>query len=454
MTITFGGLATGLDTNAIIDGLMQVERLPLARLESDKIWLNSRLAAFKEFDGALNTFLTGVESLSDRDQYFQKTASYSSEDFFSATISEGALGNSQYNIEVQSLALVQKSHVDSSFSSDTATIFSEGDISITVDGEVHTISITAENASLEGITTAINEAEIGVAAGIVNDGSETDPYRLTLTGTDVAKSFTIDASDITGTESLGTITNYQDASTASIEVDGITITSTSNTITDAIQGVTLNLLKSEVGTTTSLSIEDDNSAVSNSIGTFIKGYNEVVSFITGQSTLGESDAGVLSGDSGLNAIKRNLQDRLTTINDNSGSFKALAQLGLETQKDGTLVLDSETLNSAIESDLEGVISLLAGDEDGSEGIAKQFENYLTSLTDSTQGIYAGRQQSITSNLNRIDDNIALMEMRLEKREETLRSQFNSMELLVSSLNAQGDYLSQQLQSISQLGNKS
>ncbi len=450
MAITFGGLATGLDTNAIISGLMQVERLPLSRLETDKVWMNSRLAAFKEFDSALNTFLTGAESLSDRDQYFQKTPSLSSDDFFSATVSDEALGNSQYNIEVQSLALVQKSHVDASFSSETDLIFSAGDIDITVDGEVHTISITAENASLEGIATAIKDADIGVVAGIVNDGSDTNPYRLTLTGTDVAKAFTIDASGVDGTEAIGTMTNYQDANSALIEVDGISITSTSNTITDAIEGVTLNLLKSEIGTTTSLSIENDNSAITNNINAFVKGYNEVVSFVTGQSTLGESDAGVLAGDSGLNAIKRNLQDLLTTVTDNSGSFKALSQLGLETQKDGTLVINSGTLSSAIESDLEGVISLLAGEEDGDGGIATQFEDYLSLLTDSTQGIYAGRQQSISSNINRIDNNITLMEMRLEKREETMRNQFNSMEILVSSLNAQSDFLSQQMESISQL----
>ncbi len=451
MAITFGGLATGLDTNSIIDGLMGVERGPLNRLEADKTWLNSRLAGFKEFDTFLNSFHSNATSLSDRDQYYQKSATLSSTEFFTASITDEALANTSYDVEVQSLAQVQKTHIDDSFSSETAFIFSEGSIDITVDGTLHTIAIGADDTSLEGITSAINDADIGVVASIVNDGSLTNPYRLTLTGTDVAKSFTLDASGIAGTESITGVTNYQDAASASIIVDGITITSDSNTITDAIEGMTLNLLKSEEGTNSTISIKNDNAAISANINAFVTGYNNAVSFVTKQSTFGDSGGGVLGGDSGLNSIKRNFQNLLTTLTSNNGSFKALSQLGLETQKDGTLILNSDTLNKAIESDLDGVISLLAGEEGGSGGIATQFEDYLDGLTDSTQGLYAGRSQSITNNLKRIDNNINLMEIRLEKREENLRNQFNTMEQLISTLNSQGDYLSQQFDMISQIG---
>ncbi len=451
MAITFGGLATGLDTNSIVDGLMQVERSPLIRLESDKVWLNSRLSAFKEFDTALNSFYDSAKTLANQDAYSKKISTLSTSDYLSVATSDSALANTSYDVEVISLAQVQKTHVDNSFSSETDLIFNPGTIEITVDGTAHSITISATDASLEGVTNAINEANIGVTAGILDDGSLIDPFRLTLTGSKVSETFTIDATGIAGTESIGTTTNYQDAGPASIEVDGIAITSNSNTITDAIQGLVLNLVDSEVGKTTTISTQTDTSTVSTNINAFVTGYNEVVSFVTKQSTFGDSQGGILSGDSGLNSVKRRLQNLLTTMTSNEGSFKALSQLGLETQSDGTLALDSDTLNSAVSEDLDGIISLLAGDENGNGGIATQFEDYLDGLTDSTQGLYAGREQSITQNLNRIDDSIVLMEMRLEKREEILRSQFNSMELLISTLNSQGDYLSQQLESISQIG---
>ncbi len=451
MAITFGGLATGLDTNGIIDGLMEVERIPLTRLQADQTWLNSRLTAFKEFDTYLNNFHSNATSLADRDQYFHRTASIATDEFFTASITDDALANTTYNVEVRALAQVQKTHIDASFSSEDNLIFSQGNIDITVDGTLHSIAIGVGETSLEAVTSAINDADIGVVANIINDGSDTNPYRMTLTGTDVATSFTIDASGIAGTESIGTVTNYQEATSASVVVDGITITSDSNTITDAIEGMTLNLIKSEEGTDTSISIKNDNSVIATNINAFVKSYNDAVAFVTKQSTYGDSAGGILGGDSGLNSVKRNFQNLLTTQITTSSSFKALSQLGLQTQKDGTLTLDSDELNKAIETDLDGVISLLAGEEGGSGGIASRFEDYLDSLTDSTQGLYAGREQSITSNLKRIDDSITLMEMRLEKREENLRNQFNTMEQLISVLNSQGDYLSQQLESISQIG---
>ena len=231
------------------------------------------------------------------------------------------------------------------------------------------------------------------------------------------------------------------------------IYSDSNTIEEGVPGVTLTLLKAETSVNTQLSIKDNTSAVTTNLNAFVKGYNEVVSFVTGQSKIGkDDDAGVLSGDAGLNAIKRHLQDMLTTMTTNSGSFKALAELGLETQKDGTLKLNSTTLNKAIENDLEGIATLLTGEEDGNGGLAAQFEDYLKNLTNSTDGLLAGRKENINSNIGRIDERISQNEARLGQREKTLRAQFNAMEQLVSVMNAQSSFLTTQLNSLEGLWN--
>jgi flagellar hook-associated protein 2 len=459
MAIQFGGLATGLDTNSIVESLMQVERLPLERLNVDKTWQNNRLKALQEFDTKLKAFLGSVETLADREQYYKNKVTTGSADFFTATASNDALAGTSYQVQVESLAQVQKSYSnaidgagnDIGFSSRDGAILGTGSVVITVAGTEHTIELTEENNSLQGLMQAINDADIGVSAAIVNDGTAS-PYRLTLTGSSVDNAFSLDTSGLTGgTESFAAFETTQPASQAHIIVDGLDIYSTSNTVTDAIPGVTLNLLKAESTTQTSLTVSSDESAVDANLKSFVTAYNAVVSFVHSQSTAGGTKGGILGGDSGLNAVKRRLQNLLTSAVNQPGSpLQTLSELGLETQKDGTLVLNNEKLSAVRDQNFDSLVNLLAGDDEDMEGIASQFQGYLESLTDSRDGLYAGRSQAINDNLKRMDERIVQMEMRLEKREETMRSQFNVMEQLVSTMNSQSAFLSQQLDMISNL----
>jgi len=459
MTISFGGLATGMDTSALIEALMSAERAPLTRMEADKVWLNNRLSAFQEFDSKLNSFLSNIENLGDSDQYYKRQISSNSDDFFTTTVTNDAFINTSYQVTVESLAQVQKSYSntidglgnDIGFSSKTGKILGTGSFIINTDGTDHTINITTENNTLEGLMTAINDAGLGISAAIINDGTAS-PYRLILTGQNVGSTFSINSSGLAGgTESFQNFDMSQPATQAHIIVDGLDIYSDSNIVEEAIPGVTLDLLAAESGTTTQISISKDNSAAQANIDTFIKGYNEVISFVTSQSTMGDTNGGILGGDSGLGAIKRHLQDMLTTMTDNGGSFKALSELGLETQKDGTVTLNMETLNDAIDNNLDSLVSLLAGDEEH-EGLAARFNDYLESLTNSTDGMLAGRKASISTNIKRIDTRINQTELRLVKREKMLNAQFTAMEQMVSLMNAQSDFLTQQMSAISDLWN--
>ncbi len=138
---------------------------------------------------------------------------------------------------------------------------------------------------------------------------------------------------------------------------------------------------------------------------------------------------------------------VTSVN-GSGNIQSLSQLGLETQRDGTLTIDSSTLETAISTDLESIEKLLAG-EDGVEGISSQFISYLEDITDSVDGLLPSRKDSSDREIRRLDQNILNMEARMDKREETLRAQFYSLETLVSAMNQQSAFLTQQL---SQLNN--
>jgi len=460
MTIQFGGLATGLETGNIVEQLMNLERMPIARLEADKTWQNNRLSAFTELNTKLTSFADSIKNLNYRDTLLQRTVKLSSEEHLSATVSRAALPGTSYQVEVVSLAQVQKSVAQTGVASKTTASFGTGTLDLTVDGTSHSIDITSTNNSLEGIMKTINDADLGVSAAIINDGTGT-PYRLILTGKDVGKTFSLNSSGLAGgTDSLGsynvddgsgTIANppVQAAAQAHIRVDTVDIYSNSNTLTEAIPGVTLDLLKGEVGKTTSLNITVDKSSIKSTIEAFAKGYNEVIGFITSQSKIDGEGGGVLGGDSGINAIKRRLQSMLTQPFQNSGVFSTMSQLGFETQKNGTLVVNDKTLSAAINDNLDSVASLLAGEE-GTKGLGTQFKDYLYEITNSGTGMLKGRKDSVNSSLKRIDTKITSMEARLEQRQKTLEAQFSAMETLVSGLNAQSSYLTQQMTMLSNM----
>lgn len=467
MTIQFGGLATGLDTGNIIEQLMNAERIPITRLESDKTWMNNRLAAFTQLDAKLKTFSDSIKNLGDADTLLTRAVKQSSDEYLSATVSSEALAGTSYQVEVVSLAQVQKSVSAEGVASKTSASFGTGTLNLTVDGASHSIEITAENNSLEGIMKAINDADLGVSAAIINDGSDS-PYRLILAGENVGQEFSLDGRGLTGgTDELGIfnvdgvvdpgtglpVTNppVQIATQAHIKVDTIDILSDSNTLTEAIPGVTLDLLQAEVGKTTNLSINLDKNSIKSTIQAFAKGYNEVVSFITGQSVIGEKGGGVLGGDSGINTIKRRLQSMLTEPFANSGVFTSLSQLGFETQKDGTITVNDKVLSEAVDKNLGSIVSLLAG-EGEKKGLVKKFQDYLDSMTNASSGMLKGRKDSITTNVKRIDNRIESMEARLEQRQKTMEAQFSAMESLVSGLNAQSSYLNQQMDAISNIMN--
>ena len=453
MSIQFGGLATGLDTSSIIDQLMNIERQPLTRLEADKTWLNNRLKAFTELDTRLKAFSDSIKDLNYRDTLLKRSTTLGSEEFFTASASRDAMPGASYEVEVVSLARVQKS-VSTGVASSSAPLFGTGSLSLTVGGDTHTIDIGEGENSLTGVMEAINAADVGVRAAIINDGTvnpdgSSTPFRMVLTGETVAKEFSLDASGLTGGASLDLGTPVQQATRAHVRVDNIDIYSDTNTLTEAIPGMTLDLRKAEAGTTTSLAVNVDKAAIKEAIEEFATGYNKVVSFITSQSVIDGEGGGVLGGDSGINAIKRRLQTMLTQPVENSGTLRALSQLGFETQKDGTLQVNEKTLGAAIDENLDSVVSLLAG-EDGVEGVATRFKNYLFDLTSSATGMLQGRRESINSNLKRIDTKIDASQARLEQRQKTLEAQFSAMETLVSNLNAQSSYLTQQMTALTNM----
>jgi flagellar hook-associated protein 2 len=417
------------------------------------------LTAFSALDTKLQSFSSSITNLGDADTLLKKSVTQSSSDYLSASVSSDAQAGASYQVEVVSLAQIQKSVAVTGVADKTLANLGTGTLNLTVDGVSHSIDITSANNSLQGIMQAINSANLGVSAGIINDGSTSPdngltpatPYRLVLSGANVGKTFSLDSSGLTNGATIGAFNTVQPATQAHVRVDTTDIYSDSNTLTEAIPGVTLNLLQAKTGTNTTLNVSLDKSSIKSSIQAFATGYNAVVSFITSQSVINGSGGGILNGDSGLSAIKRHLQSMLTSAFPNAGSLKSMSQLGLETQKDGTLKVNDTTLSAAIDNNLDGLVNLLAGTGNAG-GLGKQFKDYLSSLTNSTTGLLQGRTKATNDNLKNIANQITITQTRLDQKQKTMEAQFSAMETLVSGLNSQSTYLTQQMSAITNIMN--
>ncbi len=433
-TITFGGLASGLDTGTIVAELMKLERRPIERLENDRSYFTNRLKAFSDFDTKLKSFLSIAEELDTAKELVVNKSTLSSEGFFSVNADASALAGT-YNVEVVSLARQEKE-----VSSGVADGWTSAGGDVTLNGQ--TVSIAA-GSTLGQIQEAINgTADIGLKATIINDGTAT-PNRLVLTADDAG----VNGVDITASTLDLAFSPTQAGAQAHIVVDGIDVYSSSNSISGAISGATIDLLKENAapGDTTTIAISTDHEEIAGKIEKFVGAYNDIFSFINNQKDSS------WSSDSTFRSVTRRMQNMLVDAVGGSGNLQTLAELGFRTdKKDGSLTVDSTKLSEAIRDDLDSVVKLFAG-ESGVDGVASKFQSYLDSITDFVDGIYSGKKTTTDSTIRRIDSQIEMQEARLSQRERTLRAQFDAMETLLSGMNAQSSFLTQQMTMLSNLG---
>ncbi len=479
--ITFSGLATGMDTDSIVTQLMEIERFPIDRLEAKKTAEKEKLDAFAQFKTIIDDLKDAASAMTLTSQVRTSKVQLNSETAFSATSTSATSGS--YDISVAQLSQVQK-NVSEGWSSKTEALLGSG--TFTVNGT--DISITDSNNSLSGLAAAINEISetTGVTATIINDGSDTDSYHLVFTGVDSSTSFTIssDLEDSNTSPIAFSTTQAQTAQQAVVFIDGIKVVSDSNTISSAISGISLNLNElsetSSAGTsedgvdswdwadppvyvTNQMRVEPDTDSLKEKLTTFVSSYNKAMNWIrSGYVELGASSTitnedgteeellgSVLRGDASINRIKRGLQSVLSSTVNSSGSLSVLSQLGITTQLDGTLRQDNNKLDAALANNYEDTVKLLSGDNDV-DGVMKNFNYYLLDITSGTTGFYAAKKTNYDNLVKRLDNNILSMEPRMAKKEATLRAQFTAMEQLISGLNAQGEFLTQQMDMLSNM----
>ena len=442
MVISFGGLATGLDTNSIVSALMEIEREPIVRMEKEKEYLSNRLKAFSEFETKLDALNGAIDELNSPEKLGSFTTRSGSEDYFSLSVTNTSLTTpGSYQMEVENLAQVRKDVSRHGYTESDSGNFTSG--RLIINGT--RIDFDA-NQSLNDIRDAINDADktsdTGVTASTIYDGTT---YRLVLTGKDADTNFTVSSTGLRAEGRRLRFDNIQAAERAEVNIDGISITSKNNRLENAIPGVSIDLLKENTpGESTTISIESDYSQIAAKMETFATAYNDINSYIQSQQ-----DAS-WGNDPAFKTVVRNMRNLLVSqIGD--GTYNHLVDIGFKSDsRTGQLSIDSAKLNEALAADYDSVESLLTGDG-SSSGIFDQFTHYLEEWTDSINGLYAGKKSSYDTTVRSLDQSIERMELRLEKREQTLLAQFSAMEELVNSMNATSSYMTQQLSTLPSLG---
>ena len=431
--VTSGIGSTNLDVSSIVAQLMTVEKRPLNALNIKEASYQAKLSAFGSIKGALSSFQSILSGLSNITKFQALKATSSDTSIFTATASSIAVAGTYSLDAVTKLAQSQKLAASGQASS-TAVIgngtltFDFGTISgATVDGAgkytgatftsngagTKTVTIDASNNSLQGIRDAINVAKIGVTATIINDGG-TSPYRLALTSDSIGKTNSIKISvvesgatgldallahDPAGLPAAQHLAETATAQNAEFKVDGIAVSKASNTVTDVIKGVTLNLQKI-MATPVSLTIVRETATVKSSVDGFVKAYNDLNKTLKDVSAYNSAtkQGAILQGDSTVRTLQSQIRAVLATpVSNTGGSLSTLSQIGVSFQKDGTLALDASKLDTAITNNFNDLASLFAAVGKASDSLV----SYSSAATTTKPGSYAVNATTLATQGNTV-----------------------------------------------------
>lgn len=447
-SISFSGISTGMDTATMITQLVGLERSGINTLETQKKNYQSQMSIVQNLNSKLQALQTKAKDFSTVDKFLAYETETSDSKFVTVSATGKATPGS-YNIHVDRMATAERRYSKDFAAKDVAGVTGEGTLTIQVgEDDAVEISVTAAD-TLESIVSKINSANVKATAGLLFDGNS---YFLQISGKETGLENAITISESGGTLDMdlddASANIVQTADNAQIRMDDFTISSASNEVTTAVPGVTLRLqgVTAEDEPVT-VSISPNSEAVTTKIKEFVKSYNDVMSIIQNEFAFsGEAKgAGRLVGDSTLRSVQLQIS-RMTSsaIDDLPGGFQALSQLGIKSDNKGSLVVNETVLGDAITNNAGGVAQLFAGTPDHTvSGIGDKLNTLIESFVDYSNGVLTAKINGMKSSISSIDKSIIRQEEYVSKYEENLRAKFTAMELMVSGLQSQSNFLSSQ-----------
>ncbi len=419
MAITSAGLGSGLDVESIITGLMNVEKRPLTNVTARKTSYESEISAYGTLKSSLSTFQSSLSALTTASKFNAQSVTSSNTAAITAT-ANGSATVGDYAVNVSQLAKSQKLSLGGF--ANTSDVVGTGTLTISFGTFTPavvspptpasftpnaaktdlTITIDSTNNTLAGVRDAINAQNASVSATIINDGSSN---RLVITSKDTGEVNSLNitvadddgnnldtsglsrlAYDPTATAGNGkNLTQVQEAKNALLEIDGISIVKSSNTITDAIEGVTLNLLAT-TASSANLAVASNQEAVKTSITAFVDAFNKLDTTLRSLTKYDESGkaSGALLGDATARSVVNQIRSVMTKAISNGNTINSLTQIGVSFQRDGKLALDSTKLSAVMASDFSSISSLFAASAKATDPLI----TYAGSTSKTKEGTYA------------------------------------------------------------------
>lgn len=470
--IQFGGLASGLDTGAIIAALMQVEQIPIKQIEGQKKAEQTKVDLIGTLQGHVKALRDKAKSLSTLAGFMSSSVSISDPTAATVKIS-GSPNPSSHTLIVNSLASAERYAFDGV--ADAQADLGAGTIAFSYGGTAYSIAVAADASSLEEIAGAINDAAGSeVNATVVNAGTGTSPsWQLVLTGKQTGADYQITGLGDYNATLVGP-TELTNASNASIVVDGLAVERSTNTFSDVIAGVSIDVLAADPLKTVSFTTSVDTAGIETKLKEFVAAYNKVIEFINQQSEYDPEDengAPALFGDTLLSSVRREMQGTLLgvdlgTVQADAQGYSTLSLVGIKLKTDGTLEIDATKLKDKLTNNVELFADLFV-DTDGFDngGAAENTPEYyqdatadsgllenlwrnLDKLTESKtasggqvlKGLFAARTETLKANIDRYSDRIEEMEARLETYEEFLIAKFSALEKVMAGLTNQQNAL--------------
>ncbi|MFY8326046.1 flagellar filament capping protein FliD [Pseudoalteromonas sp. ZZD1] len=456
--ITSAGIGSGLDLESIISASVAAENTPkMNAFATKEESLNVELSSLGEVKSAMSKLQETIEKLADPDNFDKRIANITQPtgdngDLISVTpTSKITPGN--FNVEV--VALAQGSRAvsnDSLFSStDDVVSASGGTLSFAAGDDSFDLTLDA-GATLADLRDAINDSDdnFGVTANIINTGTEA---KLVLTSNvSGAGNDLVITNDNAELDNISTVANGggaggiaiatgDEATSAVIKVDGLSITNDTNTFKDAVQDMTIVAKRKSVDNETAkLSVEYDKSSVTKLVDELVTNYNNLIGQIGLQTRVDKP----LNGDSTIRSFDAQLVGTLSTELTDAGPFSSIFDIGLGIDKDGYLEKSSlvRSLSEAMDENFDDIGKAFAGEN----GLATKFEALLSNYVDS-DGIMKQRENSLNEQLDELEDDVINHEYRMESLEARLREQYAGLDVLLAQMQSTQSYLSAQLSSL-------
>ena len=453
-------VGSGIDIQGMAESLTNVEREPRTKALEDKISkAEKRVSGYSAIMFGLKQIQEAFKGLNDLSDFSGATVRNSSPSAFEATALPGAeLG--QHSVQVTSIAKPQITRTGF-FTSGSQLLNggSEFDLQITVGGTINSVKVT--DTTPGGIVDAINakSGATGVDARLVATGDSANPYTILLTGSSGANSAFTVAQPVTDSQvpGLSFATTLQSASDATLVVDGLSISRSTNTIDDAISGVRLELIGTTTGAST-VSLSRDTAPVKTRIEALTKAYNEFQDFLDTMADPKSTDAdygGILATDSLLRYARDQARSLVTATSNTSGPVvTAFRDIGVTLDRDGRLQTDTIKLDVSLKGRFEEIAKALSGNTENASladqsvplGIAGEALRKLDRLM-AADGPVQSRSKSAESTVTATKEDLTDLQARMDAVYERYLKQLSAMDSVVSQMNSVRDSLAGQFEGL-------